>query len=130
MGIPIGRINDLYSKTAGLQTSVDSINSSLTGKAPIQTIQYVTPTTGTTVTVTTARNVKLLIDPAGSLLALTIALNGSPQDGDIVQLGSSQAITTLTVTGGTIVGTLTALGVASFATFLYNTTSAKWFRIG
>lgn len=92
--------------------------------------QYTTPTAGATVTVTAGRNVTVLLNPAGTLATLTVALQGSPVDGDIVTIGTSQIITVLTVSGGTLVGTLTTLALGGYATFQYNSTATKWFRIG
>lgn len=92
--------------------------------------QYATPTTGQTVTVNSNGYVKLVINPAGSLLALTITLPASPTDGDIVTIGTSQAVTTLTMNGGTIVGGLATLSIASFATYVYNSDSTTWYRMG
>lgn len=92
--------------------------------------QYVTPTTGSTVTVNSNGYVRLLIDPAGSLLALTVALPSSPTDGDKVEICSTQAITTLTISGGTVIGTLTTMAIGTFAHYIFNGTAAKWFRIG
>lgn len=92
--------------------------------------QYVTPTTGSTITVNSNGFVKLVINPAGSLLALTVTLPASPTDGDIVTIGTSQAVTTLTMNGGTIVGGLSTLSIASFATYVYNSDSTTWYRMG
>lgn len=91
--------------------------------------QYTTPTTGATVTVNPNGHVKLVINPAGSLLALTVTLPSSPQDGDMVSLTSSQAVTTLTMNGGMIVGALSTLSIASFAQYCYNSDSSSWYRI-
>lgn len=96
----------------------------------IPTIQYETPSTGNTVTVISNSNVRLIIDPAGALLALTIALPGSPSNNDVVTFGSSQAVTTLTISGGTIVGALTSLAIGSCATYVYYSVASKWFRLG
>lgn len=96
----------------------------------VPTVQYTTPTTGTTITVNVSGNVSLLIDPAGALLALTLTLNGSPSDGDTFTISSSQAVTTLTMSGGTIIGALTTLAIATFAEYMYSATGSKWFRIG
>lgn len=91
------------------------------------TIQYVTPTTGQSVTILPGTDV-LAIDPAGLLAALTVVLpTGS--DGKRVNIGSSQVLTALTVTG-TIVGTLTTLGLGGFAEFVFSASSSKWFRTG
>lgn len=95
--------------------------------ASVLAVQYVVPTTGQTIT--SDGSGTLLIDPAGLLLALTIVLPASPIDKQKFTMGSSQSITTLTITG-TIVGTLATMALGGFATFMYNATSAKWFRVG
>ena len=61
--------------------------------------QVATPTTGQTVTITAQ---DLRIYPAGTLANLTIALRGSPSDGDIQEIYFGKAVTTLTFSGGTI----------------------------
>jgi len=96
----------------------------------VQTIQYVTPTTGATITVNPSGFVKLLIDPAGTLATLTVNLPASPSDGDNVSLSSSQIVTGFTMGGGTIVGALTTLVVATFAAYMFNAASGKWWRVG
>lgn len=92
-------------------------------------IQYATPTTGQTVTITGGVGV-LLINPAGTLVALTVALPSSPADGQSIEIGSSQAITTLTVSNGTIIGTLTTLALGGYAKFRWSATASLWFRVG
>lgn len=96
----------------------------------VPTIQYATPSTGATVTIGSTGSTRLLINPAGSLLALTIAFPGTPSDGDIVQMGSSQAITTVTMSNGTVIGPLTTMAIGTFASYIYNATTTSWFRIG
>lgn len=66
----------------------------------IPSIQYVTPTTGGTVNVNASGHVRLLVNPA------------------------------LTISGGTVLGALTAFAVGSFATYIFNTTSSQWYRVG
>lgn len=104
--------------------------SSFFGNPPApETVQYAVPTTGQTVVIaggTTA----LLVDPAGTLAGLTITLPSAPVNGQEVYIASSQIITALTVNGGTIVGTLTTLGAAGFALFVYSANASKWFRCG
>lgn len=90
--------------------------------------QYATPTTGTTINVNTNGFVRLLINPVGTLLALTVTLPASPQDGDLVNLASTQAVTGLTMNGGTIIGALTTLAIGTFATYTYSSSSSEWFR--
>lgn len=90
--------------------------------------QYATPTTGQTVTASSGVNA-LLLDPSGTLLALTVVLPSGPVDGQVFMIGCSQIITTLTITG-TIVGTLTTFALGGFARFCYSGSGAKWFRVG
>jgi hypothetical protein len=89
-------------------------------------IQYAAPTTGTTVT---AGNVEaLIINPAGTLAALTVALPANPIDGQAFSMTTSQILTALTITG-TIVGTLTTLALGGAARWVYSATAAKWFPL-
>lgn len=96
----------------------------------IPTVQYTTPGTGDTITASASGNVTLLINPSGALLALTVALNGSPSDGDVLTMGASQTVTTFSMTGGTVIGALTTLAAATFASYMYSATASKWFRVG
>jgi hypothetical protein len=95
----------------------------------IPQIQYATPTTGATVNVASNGFVKLLINPAGSLLALTVSLPSSPSDGDVLNLASTRAITTLSMTNGTVIGALTSMAIGTFATYMYHTTTNEWWRV-
>lgn len=90
-------------------------------------VQYATPTTGQTVTGDGSQII--IINPAGTLAALTVVLPASPTDGQQCVLATSQILTSLTITG-TIVGTLTTLALGGFARFVYSATAAKWFRAG
>lgn len=96
----------------------------------IPTVQYATPTAGQTVTVNSGGHVRLIVNPAGTLATLTIALPSDAQDGDLVELSTSQIVTALTISGGTIIGTITTLAVAGFGRFIYSGTASKWFRLG
>lgn len=92
-------------------------------------MQYVSPSTGGTVNMLSGRQVTLTIDPAGTLATLTVNLPSNPQDGDEAIICTSQILTALTVTNGTIVGTLTTLALGGYARFAYSSVG-KWFRIG
>ena len=92
--------------------------------------QYVTPTTGSTVTVNANGNVVLQINPAGTLATLTVTFPGSPTDGDRVQMGCTQIVTALTMNGGTIVGVLSSLAVGGVGTWVYSATSVSWIKTG
>lgn len=90
--------------------------------------QYATPTTGTTVTVAESTTV-LTINPAGALLALTVAFP-TGYDGRTVSFNCTQAVTTLTLSGGTFIGAPTTLGAGGFASFVYSSGDSKWHRQG
>lgn len=96
----------------------------------IPTVQYSAPTTGSTVTVGSSGNTQLLLNPAGSLLALTVTLPSSPSDGDRVEIGCTQTVTTLTMNGGTIVGALTTLVAGTCGTWIFSATGSNWIKTG
>lgn len=109
--------------TLGATLSTTALNT-----AP--TIQYVVPTAAATVTAGAGSNVLVLLNPAGTLATMTFALNASPVDGDQVTVSTTQIISALTVSGGTIIGSLSSLALAGFAKFIWNATASVWFRIG
>ena len=91
-----------------------------------------TPTTGSTISLSQARRQMALINPSGSLLALTINLPSSPNDNDIVVIGSSKAVTTLTISSSpaSTILPFTSLVIVSFARYVYDASSTSWFRVG
>ena len=94
--------------------------------------QIATPTTGTTVTIANADgDIRLILNPAGTLLALTVAFPSAPHDGQVLDMACSQIITGLTSTsGGTILGTLTTMAaVNGFASWVYDLAGTKWYRV-
>lgn len=94
-------------------------------------IQYSTPTTGTTIT-STAGIAQLVVNPAGTLLALTITFPASPVNGQTFGIGISQIITTLTLNtsdGSTIDGTITTSSINSNGGWIYSSTANIWFKI-
>lgn len=93
-------------------------------------VQYAAPVAAATVTVGSNGYVRLLLNPAGTLATLTVALPGSPANGDVVEIGCSQVVTLLTISGGTVIGALTSLAVGGFASYCYSSTASTWFRIG
>lgn len=96
----------------------------------IPTVQYSAPTTGSTVTVGSTGNTQLLLNPAGSLLALTVTMPSSPSDGDRVEMGCTQTVTTLTMNGGTIIGALTTTVAGTAGTWVYSATASSWIKTG
>lgn len=96
--------------------------------------QYAQPTTGTTVTATKTTGT-LLLDPAGTLAALTVTMPANPIDGQKFSLTSSQTITALTVNtsdSSTISNSPTALTISTTASygyrFVYRAANTKWYR--
>lgn len=99
---------------------------------------YSTPLTGTTVTAA-ATDSTILLEPAGTIAALTVALPAATalKDGQTIRIASTQTITALTLTPGT--GTTianpgaTALTVSATTAYnyelMYKASTAKWYRI-
>lgn len=96
----------------------------------IPSVQYTTPSAGNTVNVNNSGHIRLILNPATTLATLTVTLPSGASDGDVVEICSSQIITTLTLNGGTIVGAIAALAVGGFATYVYSATADSWFRNG
>lgn len=97
----------------------------------VSSIQRAVPTTGQTVTIANADvDISLIIEPAGTLLALTVSMPSTPYDGQKVSLMSTQILTGLTLSGGTLVGALTTIAaVNGFASYVYSSSQSKWYRI-
>lgn len=91
--------------------------------------QYAAPTNGATVVVNPGVEF-LFLDPTGTIAACTVTLPANPVDFQCLRIALSQIVTALTVGGGTLVGTLTTLGLAGFASFVYSVTAGKWARAG
>lgn len=94
--------------------------------------QYAVPTTGQTVTAASNTN-RLLINPAGTLLALTVVFPSPASDNQLFQFTSTQILTGLTMTSGsdTVKGALTAVAaVNGFASWVYDLPTTTWYRIG
>lgn len=93
----------------------------------IYTIQNAAPTTGTTVTSNGAT--QLVLNPAGTLAALTVAFPASPTNGQLFSIASTQIITALTLTStSTINGTITTLAANGGATWVFDTSLTAWIR--
>lgn len=93
--------------------------------------QYSTATSGTVAIQDTKQDVQLIHNGSALAATLTITFPASPVDGQTFSLASKIGVTVLTMSGaGTILGGLTALVANSFAAYMYDTTSASWYRIG
>lgn len=91
-------------------------------------LQRVAPTTGQTVVCDGSRY--LAIVPAGTLATLTVTFPASPADGQHLGVFTTQAITALTVNGGTLRNPLTAAPANAFAEWRYLAFDGFWLRVG
>lgn len=112
-----------YTQSAGGVLS-NKFTISSTGYLVNNSVAYSQPTTGATVTTTTYATI---IDPAGTLANLTIALPGSPASGQMVTYSFSQIVTTLAFSGGTLANTITTASAGSFLHLIFQSTANKWF---
>jgi hypothetical protein len=96
-------------------------------KSTIQSlaIQTATPTTGQTVTITNTTNV-MVINPAGTLVALTLSFPTGSYDGQSLVVIFSQAVTTVTLAGASLITTFStaALGLTKYLT--WSSALTKW----
>lgn len=84
-----------------------------------------TPTTGGTVTL--AANQYNIINPAGALVALTVTLPSSPVNNDTVQIKFTQAVTTVTYSGGTVADGITSPIAGGYVIFTYDSGTTTWY---
>lgn len=85
------------------------------------------PASGTVVA-TNATTTIMLIDNPALLLALTVPLPANPVDLQRFTVAANAAITTMTISGGTVRGALAGLSAGGFMTFRYSATLGLWFR--
>jgi hypothetical protein len=101
--------------------------------------QYVAPLTGASVTLT-AQQRRLIIEPAGTIAALTIVWPAAAGliDNQTMGICSTQIITTLTTTNGTgatVLNAPTAMtvplatGAASCVEWVYRQSNTSWYRV-
>jgi hypothetical protein len=90
---------------------------------------YVAPLTGATVTMAAAQD-RLVIDPAGTLAALTVQLPPSPVEGQLASFSTTKALTVLTVqgqSGASVAGAVLTLPIGGVLGFIYRTSSKTWY---
>ena len=93
--------------------------------------QYAAPSaTGFTVTVSAA-DTWLLLTPTGAFAAGAVVLPSAPTDKAVVNVNSTQAITSLTVSAGgtTVTGAPTTLAQNGFFTMRYDAATSAWYRV-
>lgn len=96
--------------------------------ADVRPIQYATPSTGATVSMTS----NTLVVDTGTIAALTVNLPSSPVNGQVATILTAGIVTVLTIAsaGNTILGGLTAAVANGFCSYIYVTAQTKWFRLG
>lgn len=92
------------------------------------------PTTGNTLNLTPSGATQYtLLTPSGTLAALTISLANGTIQGMLHTVLSTQAVTTLTLSGSNFSASILALPTALTAnvpvTFLWNDVTSKWVRV-
>jgi hypothetical protein len=96
------------------------------------TTQYATPiATGFSVAIT-ASSTWLILTPLAGYAAGTLVLPASPVHCSEFLVNTTQAVTTLTVSGNgkTVVGAPTTLAANAFFRLRYNSLNSTWFRVG
>jgi len=89
-------------------------------------LNYAAPLTGTTVSLTGAPFA--VIEPAGTLAALTVALPSSPTDGLAIVIGFTRAITAITWSNGTVAAVAPAtIAAGTHVQAVYRAASSRWF---
>lgn len=84
-----------------------------------------TPTTGQTVTLAGAN--RNIINPAGTIAALTLTLPSSPANNDEVTMKFTQAVTAITWTAGTVVGGSSGAAAGATITLTYDSATTSWY---
>jgi hypothetical protein len=91
--------------------------------------QVVAPSTGNTVAM--ANGASLLIVNSATLLAtLNIVLPPAPVDGQRAVITTTNTITAVQITGGTVRGGITTLSASGFVRYVYSAAVGAWVRTG
>lgn len=74
---------------------------------------------------------QLILKPAGTLATLTVNMPANPYDGQRVGIASTQAVTTLTMSGNgkTLNNGLAALTAGGFGSWRYRAADTSWYRV-
>jgi hypothetical protein len=131
-------------ETIPADTNASGGQSPQTGKLSILSLGagpyvYNAPVTGATITLTNTTR-RLIVDPAGTIAALTIVTPAATTllDGQLLSICGTQIVTTLTMTAGsgtTLTNAPTAMlvpvttGAASCFGFIYRTANTTWYRV-
>jgi len=122
----------LVAAVAARTIQMDVIPDASSDPAIVGTTYVYTPLTGTSQAIPSDAEA-VIIDPAGTIAALTLVMPETPYDGQELTLTFDAVVTALTMTPGTgqtLKGALTAGAVAGFATWRYRATGTTWWRVG
>ena len=127
--IPIQSAADADARRASLSLLLSWLQENLTIQALTQ--EYLAPLTGFSAVIG-AGNTWLLIVPAGTIAAGTVVMPYAPADGAVVQINTTQTITSLTVSGVgvTLAGAPTTLVANAFFRMQYRLATNTWYRVG
>lgn len=100
---------------------------------PARTLNYSyqVPSTGFTINVDNPIEA-LVLNPSGTLAIGTVVLPNAPSDGQVLQVSSSKAITSLTVgvvAGQSISNAPTTISGGSGFSYIYVSSNTTWFRL-
>lgn len=136
--VPIFQSSNGDARKASVSLFAEYIQSLLTPASNEETQYFAPNATGFSVTIaptTTGGSVYLLMTPVAGYAAGTIVLPAlaSSEDGQGVLVSSTQAVTTLTVSGNGAVavnGAPTTLAANAFFRLRYDGVNQSWYRIG
>jgi hypothetical protein len=84
-----------------------------------------TPTTGGTVNLVNKQY--NIINPAGTIAALTVNLPSSPSNNDVVYIKYTQTVTTVTYGNGTVVDGITGPTAGTIVVLVYDSGTTSWY---
>lgn len=83
------------------------------------------PTTGQTINL--VKNKYNIVNPAGTLLALTLNLPSGVVNNDILYIKFTQNVSTVSYTGGTVADPITAPTVGGLIVLVYDNATSTWY---
>jgi hypothetical protein len=93
--------------------------------------QISTATSGTVNIGDTKQDIQLIHNAVSLAVTLTIAFPANPVDAQRFGFCSVLGVTTLTLSSAlSIIGGITVLAAAAYATYMYEASTNKWYRIG
>lgn len=124
--------SDSRKATASVLLAYMQANLDFTASNTTQTTQHAAPSaTGFSVTVLKV-NSWLILTPSATYATGTIILPTAPTDGNEVLVNCTQAVTALTVDGGTktVTGEPASLAANDFFRLRYDGVTSVWYRVG